>query len=136
MSGEVRPDGTIDLPVLPPPPITLDELLNSFEALKQKEAADKALLEQIGLMSHETLKQKLLTWAAAGFPNAYEILQVPIIPPRHCSDGVTRSLIDYAVFCSGKFLYEHIAVLQEKVVGVSLGYTNSGPHIAIVVTKG
>jgi hypothetical protein len=110
--------------------------LNSVEIVKQKEAADKLLLEGIGAISHEDLKTKLLAWASSGFPNAYEIHQLVITPPARCSDGVVRGLSDYITHCSGKCITEHVAVLQSKVTGMNISFANMGSHIAIVVSKG
>jgi hypothetical protein len=120
---------------LPPAPITIDDLLNSVEIVKQKETEDKVLLEGIGTISHEQLKTKLLAWASAGFPNAYEVHRVTINPPAQCSDGVVRGLSDYIVYCSGKTMPEHVAVLQSKVTGMAISFANMGGYIAIVVSK-
>lgn len=120
---------------VPPPPISIDDLLNSIEVLQQKEAADKTLLESIGNISQEVLKQKLITWAVAAFPNAYEIHTVAVTPPPSCSDGVTRTLADYIVFCSGKSIQEHVGILQQKVTNISIEYANMGSYISIVVSK-
>jgi len=122
-------------PPPPPPPITIDDLLSSVEVLTQKENEDKALLEGIGNMSHDTLKNKLLSWATAGFPNVYEITRVTINPPALCSDGVNRNLADYIVFCSGKTINEHVEVLASKVTGMNITFANMGSYIAIVVSK-
>lgn len=122
-------------PPPPPAPITIDDLLNSVEVLQQKEAQDKIALESIGTISHETLKTKLLSWATAGFPNVYEITRVTISPPNQCSDGVTRNLADYIVFCSGKTINEHVAILAAKVTGMTISFANMGNFIAIVVSK-
>jgi len=122
-------------PAPPPAPITIDDLLSSSELVKKKEEDDKALLESIGAMSLTELKSKLLTWALAGFPNVYELMKVTINLPTVCSDGVTRGLADYIEFCSGKPIQDHVAVLQEKVTGMSISFANMGSYIAIVVTK-
>lgn len=119
----------------PPAPITIDDLLNSVEVLTKKEADDKSLLEGIGTISHQELKNKLLSWVTAGFPNVYEITRVTINPPPLCSDGVNRDLADYIVFCSGKTINEHVNVLASKVTGMTISFANMGSYIAIVVSK-
>lgn len=122
-------------PPPPPPPISIDDLLNSTSIILKKEADDKASLEAIGNTSHESLKSKLLVWATAGFPNVYEIDRLSITPPALCSDGVSRDLASYIQFCSGKTINEHVAVLQEKVTGMSISFANMGNYISIVVSK-
>jgi hypothetical protein len=123
------------VPPPPPAPITIDDLLNSVEVLTKKEADDKAILEGIGNISHDTLKSKLLSWATAGFPNVYEIHRVTINPPAQCSDGVVRNLADYIQFCSGKTIQEHVAILADKVTGMVISFANMATYIAIVVSK-
>lgn len=123
------------VPPPPPPPITIDDLLNSIQVLQQKETADKAILESIGNMPLDILKTKLVSWALAGFPNAYEIHTVIIIPPNSCSDGVTRNLTDYILFCSGKSISEHVTILQQKVTDISVSFANMGSYISIVVSR-
>lgn len=122
-------------PPPPPPPITIDDLLTSVEVLTQKENEDKTLLEGIGNMSHDTLKNKLLSWATAGFPNVYEVTRLTINPPALCSDGVHRDLSDYIVFCSGKTINEHVDVLGAKVTGMNISFANMGTYISIVVSR-
>ena len=121
--------------VVPPPPITLDDLLNSVEVLSKKESEDRILLETIGNMSSLQLKEKLVLWAIAGFPNVYEIHRVAVVPPQTCSDGVSRDLSEYIQFCSGKTVHEHVAVLQEKVTNIVISFANMGSYISIVVSK-
>lgn len=122
-------------PVPPPPPIGIDDLLNSIEVIQKKEADDKLLLESIGNLSQEELKSKLISWAIAGFPNTHEIHTITILPPSICSDGVTRDLPGYIAFCSGKTIHEHIDLLQQKVTNISVSFANMGTHISIVVSK-
>lgn len=116
-------------------PITIDDILNSVEVITKKEADDKALLESIGAMSVDTLKEKLLQWAKLGFPNVYEIQKIIITPPTKCSDGVTRNLSDYIEYCSGKPIQDHVAGLQSKVSGMTISFANMNTYIAIVVSK-
>jgi hypothetical protein len=119
----------------PPPPITIDDLLNSIEVVRQKESSDKILLENIGNISQEDLKTKLIAWAVAGFPNVYELLQVSIVPPSTCSDGISRGLAEYIQFCSGKTIHDHVNILQQKVTNIVVSFANMGNYISIVVSK-
>lgn len=121
--------------ILPPPVITLNDILSSVEVIAQKEQEDKATLESIALIPHETLKSKLVTWATLGFPNVYEIHRLVIIPPTICSDGVSRNLSDYIEFCSQKPMQEHVASLQQRVQDMVITFANMGSHIAIVVSR-
>lgn len=115
--------------------ISLNDILSAVEVLQQKEAADKALLEGIGNATFESLRTTLITWASLGFPNAFTLMEVPIIPPPQCSDGVTRDLASYITFCSGKTIQEHVDVLQAKLAGMTVSYTSFAHAIGIVVTR-
>jgi hypothetical protein len=119
----------------PLPTISIQDILGSVEVVQNREAGDKAKLEAIGLISFETLRASLLQWANRGFPNAYTIYEVPMTAPNVCSDGVTRSLPDYIVFCSGKTINEHVDVLQQRLVDITLSFAYSGSAILIVVSR-
>jgi hypothetical protein len=119
----------------PPPPISISDILNDVVVLQQKEAADKAALDAIGAATHDSLRSKFVTWATSGFPNAYTLMEVSVNPPAQCSDGVVRGLADYIVFCSDKTIQEHVALLQAKLVDMTVSFANMGYAIGIVVSK-
>jgi hypothetical protein len=121
--------------ILPPPIITMNDILSSVEIVTQKEQADKVTLESIGNIGFEDLKSKLLVWGTLGFPNVYEIHKLIINPPGICSDGVTRDLTSYIQFCSGKSIHEHVASLQQRVQDMVISFANMGSYIAILVSK-
>jgi hypothetical protein len=124
-------------PAPAPAPLTLADILNAAEVVTQKELTDKARLEAIGGITVETLRTALIHWGVLGFPNAWVLHSSTITPPQVCSDGVTRGLEDYIVFCSGKTIAEHVAVLQEKVASseITLGFANISGMIAVTVTR-
>lgn len=119
----------------PPVVITIDDILNSAEVLRQKELADKSALDGIGSASLDSLRPTLIQWASMGLPNAYVLMSIPIAPPSVCSDGVSRGLADYITFCSGKSIADHVAELQAKLVGMTVSFANMGSAISIVVSK-
>ena len=122
-------------PAPPPAPISITDILNDVAIIQQKEAADKGTLDSIGAETHDSLRSKLVTWATLGFPNAYTLMEVSVTPPAQCSDGVARGLADYIVFCSGKTIQEHVALLQAKLDGITVSFANLGYAIAVVVSK-
>lgn len=126
-----------DISMTPPPPpvITLADILTATEVIQQKEAADKALLESIGSVTFDSLRSKLIQWAVLGFSNAYTLMDIQVTPPQTCSDGATRGLADYIVFCSGKTINEHVDVLQQKLPDMNVSFANMGGSIAIVVSR-
>jgi hypothetical protein len=121
--------------VLPPPPIRLEDILGEQQLLVSQESADKTMLESIGTISYDTLKPRLIQWAASGFPNAYTIYEIAIRSPPLCSDGVARSLQDYIEFVSGKSISDHVAPLQTRLPDFVVSFAYSGHSILIVVSK-
>lgn len=115
--------------------ISIEDILNDIEVVRQKEAVDKTTLEGIATISAEELRQRLVSWATQGFPNAWTLQEVVVQPPAQCSDGVARNLADYITFVSGKTIGDHIADLQTRLTGITVGYAWSGYAILIVVTK-
>jgi hypothetical protein len=120
---------------LPPPKITIADILASQQVLLQTEATHKTLLDGIGLMDQTSLRNKLVLWGTLGFPNVYVIHEVAVTPPSVCSDGVSRDLASYITFCSGKTIQEHIALLQGLVDDMTVSFTYTGSSIQIVVSK-
>lgn len=112
--------------------LTLDDILNAQELVVQKEAADKSILETIGSQSAVSLKPKLIEWVLKGKPAAYPIVDLLVTPPTQCSDGVVRDLTEYIQYCSGKSIHEHVALLQAKLVGITISFANIGGRITIV----
>lgn len=135
--SESTPISLSDLPSVPapPPPINIDDLLNDVAVLQQKEAVDKATLESISGISSDELRQKLVTWATQGFSNAWTLLEISVVPPAQCSDGVARGLEAYISFVSGKTLAEHVAALQARMSGITTSFAWTGNTILIVVSR-
>lgn len=119
---------------LPPPPISIADILSETELLQRKEQADKSMLESIGSQTFDSLRGTLIQWGVAGFPVAYPILSIQVTPPPVCSDGVARNLADYITFCSGKSINEHVAILQSKLSDIVVSYANVGGAITIVLS--
>lgn len=137
MSGVNAPDPDYSGPTgpAPLPTISIQDILGSVEVVQNQESNDKSKLEAIGVISFETLRASLLQWATRGFPNAYTIHEVPMTAPSVCSDGVVRNLPDYIVFCSGKTINEHVDVLQQRLVDITVSFAYSGSAILIVVSR-
>jgi hypothetical protein len=122
-------------PNAPPPTISLLDITTAIDVVRVTELEDKARLEAIGTLSFESLKASLIQWALAGYPNAQVIHSVFISPPSVCSDGVSRTLGDYVLFCSGKMIHEHVQVLQDRVTDITVSFANFGSAIGIIVSR-
>ena len=121
----------------PPPPdvLTLADLLADHDLVLAKEAVDRNRLESIGGQSVQGLKPKLLEWLMKGQPDGFPILQLEIVPPVQCSDGVARSLPDYIEFCSGKTIQDHVGLLQAKLPDILVSFANIGGMVCVTVLK-
>jgi hypothetical protein len=124
-------------PEVPPPlpTISLLDITTAIDVVRVTEQADKARLEAIGALTIDSLKASLIQWALLGYPNAHVIHSVVITPPALCSDGVSRTLGDYVLFCSGKMIHEHVQVLQARMIDITVSFANFGSSIGVTVSR-
>ena len=127
--------GQIAVIPTPPPPIRLEDILGSQQLLVAQEANDRISLESIGTIPYDTLKPRLIQWAASGFRNATTIYEIPMVAPPLCSDGQARGLQDYIEFVSGRTISDHVAALQARVPDFVVSFAYSGVSIMIVVSR-
>ena len=125
-----------DEPVPSPYITTLDELIGSAEATLKKESNDRALVQQISNPNPESLKTKLLEWASVGFPSAYEIISISLVPPSVCTDGQVRTKFEYVNYLLGMQLGDQLRVLETKLPGMALSYSTPDSRICVHVSKG
>jgi hypothetical protein len=109
--------------------------LNTIQADRVREIQDKAKFDGIASLPYTVVRATLAQWATLGFPNAYTMHEIPISVPPLCSDGVSRTLDEYITFCSGKSIQEHVALLQERMPDIAVGFTYTGNSIRLVVTR-
>ncbi len=115
--------------------IRISDILNTIQADRVRELQDKAKFDSIASLPYSVVRATLAQWVALGFPNAYTLCEIPITVPPLCSDGVVRTLDQYISFCSGKSIQEHVALLQERMPDISVGFTYTGNSIRLVVTR-
>jgi len=125
-------------PVPEPSPYiaTLDELIGSAEATLKKESDDRALVQQISNPNPASLKTKLLEWASVGFPSAYEIISISLVPPSVCTDGQVRTKFDYVNYLLGMQLGDQLRVLETKLPGMALSYSTPDSRVCVHVSRG
>jgi hypothetical protein len=115
--------------------IRISDILNTIQADRVREIQDKAKFDGIASLPYTVVRATLAQWATLGFPNAYTMHEIPISVPPLCSDGVSRTLDEYITFCSGKSIQEHVALLQERMPDIAVGFTYTGNSIRLVVTR-
>jgi hypothetical protein len=113
--------------------LTIDDILGTI--LIQKEASDRTIIQSIGNMTDEELREKLISWAKLGFPNNFELKRIGIVPPKKCTDGVTRNLTEYIQYCSGKSIQEHVDLLQSRVTGMTISCVDSFGCFCVRISK-
>ena len=115
--------------------ITLSDLMNSLEAINQKEGADRASTVSFLSQTTSSLREPLVQWAGLGFPNAYILMTVELSPPSKCSDGVVRNMAEYIVFLTGKTIQDWFVDMNTKVSGLRLEPSLPNGSIQIWVYK-
>lgn len=124
-------EGTTPAPLV----VDINELLASYGAIKNQESTDRAILSVLVNETRETLRPPMFAWAAAGFPAIYVLQEFVVNPPSVCSDGVTRSFIDYVTYLLGQDMGQVIASIQALCAGVTISYSFTGNALRIHVTK-
>jgi len=137
MDQEIPAEETVEVEPAPENPYiaTLDELIASSEATIKKENDDKIAIRQISNPNPMSLKTKLLEWASLGFPAAYEIISITLIPPTICSDGQIRSKFEYLSYLLGMELGPQLRIIEQKLPGMALSYSTPDNRIRIHVSK-
>jgi hypothetical protein len=114
---------------------TLDELLASHSAQIAKETADATTLQQLTSVSRDSLRANLFSWAAAGFPNIYVVLSIPLVLPAACSDGVVRNCYDYIEWLTDAKIPDMVAAIQSRLTDIEASYSISGSTFRVHVTR-
>jgi hypothetical protein len=117
-------------------PLSINDLLNSYEATIVKEATDRSTVAVFTTPSVESLKPALYKWAAAGFPAGYTINTISIAPPTLCSDGVNRKLTYYFEWLLGKPIADWLQALDDVTDGMIFTFSHDGTNkITLRVTR-
>lgn len=120
-----------------PSVLRLDELLNDYEVLVQQENSFKTYLADTLLnMNLTTIRPILLQWIASGYPDSYRILTIQVpLPATTCSDGVARNMYEFISFCANMPFTDIMIALQDRLIGIKVGYITEGRTFSIVVSK-
>jgi hypothetical protein len=107
----------------PPVVITLDELIQSHGAVLAKEVLDKSTVSVLLNENGDTLRTSLFQWAALGFPTAHIIKTFTLDPPNVCSDGISRSISEYFMYCLGTDMVTLLEKLKSVTQGMNFSYS-------------
>jgi hypothetical protein len=115
---------------------SIDTLLTEQEKTLQKETTDRSTVNTIDNPDTTMLGNKLREWAFAGFPNVFPIFSIHIDPPTLCSDGVSRTFLQYIDYVCQEPVGDRIARLQSKLQGMEITCSYSvGNSITLHVSK-
>ena len=121
--------------VVPTPPITIEELMDSYDAKVAQEELDKTTVCNMINESSDSLRIVLLQWASLRFPDAYIIKRISLNIPSICSDGVIRTVSEYFMYCLGSDMVTLLEKFKEKVQGIDFGYSFENNTLRIHVTR-
>lgn len=109
--------------------ISMNDLLTHKEYMFGVDQRNKALFNNI---NYALLKQNLITWSSAGFPDSTCIYSFSVEMPNEnmCSDGIVRDCWDYIPFVLGMTIGHFIAGIQLRLSGIRLTYSvGTGPVV-------
>jgi hypothetical protein len=131
-------DVVVDGPTGPTGPVniaTIDELLESHEALAIKEAQDKVNLDIILNPTRDRFRDPLFQWATTKFEYGYMIFSLPIDAPPMCLDGQVRATGGYIQYLTGKTHEEIGTNIQSMLTGIQVFTICTDSAIEIRVIK-
>jgi len=116
--------------------ISIDDLINSYQVVESKEATDRAAVLSFTSPSIEGLKPQLYRWASAGFPGGFIVNTLTLVPPRVCSDGVSRTLVFYFEYLLGSSTETWLKGLEAITQGMDFTFSHDGNStITLHVTR-
>ena len=113
-------------PPLPPPILSIEELMNTSDFELQKEAVDKATVNAFMTPGYDVLKTMLKPWAKEGFPPSYPISSIDLEVPPVCADGVSRSITFYFEYLLGTSIATALQNVGTNTSGMSFSYSHDG----------
>jgi hypothetical protein len=115
---------------------SINDLLMSHEVVTSKESTDRSAVMAFTSPSMEALKPNLYKWAASGFPGAFIINTLTLEPPSVCSDGISRSFLQYFEYLFGSTTQEWLQGLEAVTDGMSFTFSHNGfSSIMLHVTR-
>ena len=109
-------------------PFSIDDLINSQQAIIGKENDDRTISLAFANTSIDSLKPAMYNWAAANFPASYMVSSLSLAPPAVCSDGVTRQLVQYYEWLINMTITEWLDTMNAKVSGMYFSFSHDGNY--------
>jgi hypothetical protein len=101
-----------------------------------KENTDRVLAVAFANTAIDSIKPILYKWASSGFPGLYCVSTLTLNPPPICTDGITRSLVDYYTYLINMTIAEWLASMDAKISGMRFTFSHDGQtHINLHITR-
>lgn len=107
-------------------PFSIDDLINSQQVIIDKENTDRVTAVAFATMPIDNIKTNMYTWASIGFPTAYCVSSLSLMPPAVCSDGVVRGLVQYYEWLINMDIPTWLASMDAKVSGMFFTFSHDG----------
>lgn len=108
----------------PGPIVSIDELLQSAEAIVFKETSDRTTLSGFFVTNEVQLRDNLRIWATQGFCANHIILELQLHKLDVCSDGQTRDVLGYIKYLTpNSDIVQTLNALQSRLPGMTLSYS-------------
>jgi Collagen triple helix repeat (20 copies) len=138
ITGYTGTTGTSYYPSGPTGPtyiMTLDQLVQYYDTIKQSETTDRNALDVIITPGLSNIQQNLINWASSGFSPDYQVLSVTLIRPSPCSDGQTRDMLSYIHYLTESDIMSLTSNFQTNFLGIYFSYSISDNAINLHVSK-
>jgi hypothetical protein len=116
--------------------LSINDLLNSHEAVTVKEAANREAVQEFTNPSIDNLRPALYRWASLGFPEVYPLNTLTLTSPSLCADGVPRRFIEYFEYLYGSPIQVWLERLDQMTDGMIFTFSHDNSStITLHVTR-
>ena len=105
-------------------------------SVSELEINDRDILISFFAPDAVKLQNELIMWRDCGFPSHYMFDEIILNPPTVCSDGVTRSPVEYANFCLGHSIDRDLVVFASLLDGIVPYYQWKGSNLGLFLKRG
>jgi hypothetical protein len=119
------------------PILSIDEILSTAEVIRSREESDRTVLQQLTNVDTLDLKNRLLIWGSLGCPTAHTLYTLQLNYLDRCSDGVSRTVLEYISYLNPTFsIVDTLAALEMRLPGMNLSYSYTTTYaLCIHVSK-
>lgn len=111
--------------------ISLSDIVNTIDIIKTRENDDRTLIKTITQINEEDLRNRLVGWGAAGFPDTHKLYTLQFNRLEKCSDGVIRNdVLQYFQYLEPEVsIVNTLNTLEARLPGMALSYSYTNDFI-------